>query len=200
MNGKAMIAGALGIAAIAVMVPMTPAVAQQPAVTTPPPADRPGVVTVDVVQMKVKVEKVDLETRKVTVRTEKGETVTLNAGPEVRNLDQVRPGDDLLIRQYEALALFVRKSSEPPQTVQTTSVEVAPRGEIPKGVIVETTEITASVEDIEYDTRMLTLKGPMGNVRRIKVDPAVTRLNEVKKGDEVVLRYTEAVAIEVLRP
>jgi hypothetical protein len=40
----------------------------------------------------------------------------------------------------------------------------------------------------------------MGNVRRIKVDPAVTRLNEVKKGDEVVLRYTEAVAIEVLRP
>ena len=44
------------------------------------------------------------------------------------------------------------------------------------------------------------LKGPEGKTRTIKVDPSVKRLKEVKKGDQVVLRYTEAVAISVRKP
>ncbi len=42
-------------------------------------------------------------------------------------------------------------------------------------------------------------KGPEGNTRTIKVDPGV-RFKEVKKGDEVVVRLTEALAISVQNP
>ncbi len=43
-------------------------------------------------------------------------------------------------------------------------------------------------------------KGPEGNTRTIKVDPGVKRFKEVKKGDEVVVRLTEALAISVQKP
>jgi hypothetical protein len=55
--------------------------------------------------------------------------------------------------------------------------------------------MTAKVEAIDYDKRTVTLMGPQGNRRMVKVDESVKRLNEVKPGDEVVVRYTEAVAI-----
>jgi hypothetical protein len=41
----------------------------------------------------------------------------------------------------------------------------------------------------------VTLEGPEGKTKTIKVDPRVKRLREVKVGDELVIRHTEAVAI-----
>jgi hypothetical protein len=44
------------------------------------------------------------------------------------------------------------------------------------------------------------LKGPAGNVRTYQVGSEVKRLNEIKKGDQVVLRVTQAVALSVGNP
>jgi hypothetical protein len=79
-------------------------------------------------------------------------------------------------------------------------VQLAPKGQKPGGVIVNTAEITANVEAIDYQTRMIGLKGPAGNVRTFKVSDAVQRLPEVKVGDQVVVRVTEAIALEVMKP
>ena len=61
-------------------------------------------------------------------------------------------------------------------------------------------EVNANVEKIDYQKRLITLKGPEGNVRTLKVDPRVKRLNEIKVGDDIVLRRTEAVALDVTPP
>jgi hypothetical protein len=53
------------------------------------------------------------------------------------------------------------------------------------------------VETIDYAKRSVTLRGPQGNRRVVKVDDSVQRLNDVKPGDEVVVRHTEAVAIAI---
>jgi hypothetical protein len=53
------------------------------------------------------------------------------------------------------------------------------------------------VEDIDYKKRTVTLRGPQQKTATLKVDKSVKRLNEVKKGDEIVVRHTEAVAIDV---
>jgi hypothetical protein len=74
---------------------------------------------------------------------------------------------------------------------------VAPKGAKPGGVAVQTTEMTAVVDAINYKTRTVTLRGPQGKTVTLKVDDHVKRLNEVKKGDEIVVRRTEAVAIDV---
>jgi hypothetical protein len=64
----------------------------------------------------------------------------------------------------------------------------------------DTVEVTARVEAVDQAARTVTLKGPAGNVRTFKVDPSVERLKDVKVGDDVVLRYTEALAIAVVKP
>ena len=60
--------------------------------------------------------------------------------------------------------------------------------------------VTASVEAIDYTNREVTLKGPLGNIRIFKVSDAVERFNEIKPGDQVVIRVTEAIALAVVKP
>src|SRR5262245_12362664 len=43
-------------------------------------------------------------------------------------------------------------------------------------------EVTATVKSIDYKTRSITLVGPENKVMTFTVDPAVKRLNEVKRG------------------
>ena len=125
---------------------------------------------------------------------------TIKAGPEVKNFDQIHVGDVLTARYLESVALVVRKADAGPSANESRTVEVAPKGHKPAARIAETKEVTATVEAIDYATRTVTLRGPEGNARTIKVDPSVKRLNDVKKGDQVVARYTEGLAISVKTP
>jgi hypothetical protein len=68
---------------------------------------------------------------------------------------------------------------------------------LPAGTVVETKQMTATVETIDYDARTVMLKGPGGETRTIAVDPGVERLRDVKVGDQVVVRHTEALALVV---
>jgi len=190
--------------------PATPPAGAPPA-TTPPAAkpgdakpaeakSKPGVVVAETSTVRATVEAVDPATREVTLKGPKGKIVTIKAGPEVRNFDQIKVGDVLTARYLESVALVVRKPGDPPSATETRTVEVAPKGQKPAGMIVETKEVTATVEAIDYAKRTVTLKGPEGNTRTIKVDPAVKRLNEVKKGDQIVARYTEGLALSVKTP
>ena len=64
----------------------------------------------------------------------------------------------------------------------------------------KTAEITGDVQAIDYKQRTVTLKGPEGNLATLKVGKEAKRFNEVKKGDQVVLRVTEALLIDVTKP
>lgn len=60
--------------------------------------------------------------------------------------------------------------------------------------------VTARVQAVDVDKRELTLKGPLGNVETLRVDPAVKRLNEVKVGDDVTAKYYVSIAGELREP
>jgi hypothetical protein len=69
-------------------------------------------------------------------------------------------------------------------------------GEKPAGVMASQVTITATVQAIDTKKPSVTLKGPEGNIKEIKIkDPK--RLENVKVGDLVVITYTEALAISV---
>ena len=59
--------------------------------------------------------------------------------------------------------------------------------------------VTATVEAIDVATREVTLKGPLGNLVTMTVGDKVQRLNEVQKGDQVIVEYYIGIAGE-LRP
>jgi hypothetical protein len=161
---------------------------------------KPGVVVADAVVLTATVEAVDYEKRTVTLKGTDGQTKTITIDKSAKNFDQVKVGDKVTAEFFESVAVFVRKSSTPADAGEATAVQVAPKGEKPRVVAVNTVEITATVEAIDYKKRTITLKGPQGNVRTLPVDKRVKRFKEIKKGDEVVIRHTEAVAIKVEKP
>ena len=63
-----------------------------------------------------------------------------------------------------------------------------------------TTTVTATVQALDLETRVVTLKGPQGNVFDVKVGPQAKNLKQVQVGDEVVITYYESVAYRLLKP
>jgi len=57
--------------------------------------------------------------------------------------------------------------------------------------------ITASVEGVDAANRTVTLKGPRGRVVTLPVGPEVTNFDQIKAGDIVVVRYLEALSLEL---
>ena len=159
---------------------------------------KPSKVVVEVVKLTGTVKEVDLQNKTVTVEGSGGRIVTVNA-QNARNLDQVKVGDKVNLRFTEELALFVRKSDAQPSATQADVVALAPKGEKPAGLMARTVELTGSVESIDPKKRTVDVKGPAGNVRTFHVDKAVKNFDQIKKGDQIVLRVTEAVALSVVK-
>lgn len=160
---------------------------------------KPGAVIVEVIKLTGTVKAVDLEKKTATVEGSGGRTVVVNA-KNARNLDQVKVGDKVNLEFVEELALFVRKADAPPSATEAQMVALAPKGQKPAGLMAETIELTGNVESVDSKKRTITVKGPAGNVRTFKVDKAVKNFGQIKKGDQVVLRFTEAVALSVVKP
>jgi hypothetical protein len=162
-------------------------------------AGKPAAVAVESIQSTATVKAVDYLKRTVTLEGTDGKTGTFNA-KNVRNLDQVKVGDLVKVEYVEELAIYVRKSDEPPSAMEGEAVGLAPKGQMPGGIVADTVQITANVEAIDYRNRTITLKGPQGNVKTFKVDQSIQRFDQIKQGDQVVVSYTEALLITVVRP
>jgi len=173
----------------------------------PPPvaaaivAEKPGsVVEQSVVTIAARVVKVNQKNRVVTLRDADGKVFDINVGEQVKNLPQVKKGDDVVATYYESIAITVRKPGEATPGVETAdTVGRAKPGEKPGGLAASQTTVTATVVGISKKKGTVTLKGPRGKVVTVTPrDPK--RLDEVKVGDLVEAVYTEALAISVEKP
>jgi hypothetical protein len=144
-----------------------------------------------------KVVAVDDADRTVVLQGDNGREITMQVGKDAKNFDQIKAGDTVKAQFMESAAVSVRKADEPPSASESQLVELAPRGAQPGGVIVDTQQITATVDNVDYQTRTVTVTGPRANTESFKVSDTVKNLNQVKQGDQVVLHYTQAVALSV---
>jgi len=147
----------------------------------------------------VVVRAVDQRARSVTVEGPAGELVTIRVPPQSQNLDQVYPGARFRVRYLQSVALFMSKSGDAPSSEQATAIEFAEKGANPGGVIVNVNQIEARVETVNYQDRTVLVTGPDGNQVKLSVDERVQDFDAVKAGDTVVVRYTEAVAMTMIR-
>jgi hypothetical protein len=128
-----------------------------------------------------------------------GKLVTVNVPPEAQNLDQVHPGSKFRVNYLESVAVFISPTGGEAGAAAASVVELAEKGATPGGTIVNVRQVQARVDQIDYATRHVVLTGPEGNQVELTVDEAVQRLNEVKAGDIVVVRYTEALAMRMIQ-
>jgi len=151
--------------------------------------------------VKATVEDIDHAKREVTLKDSKGDKHKMKVSKEVKNLDQVQKGDQIVAGYFQSTAISVAKPGDATAApAQAEAVIVAEKGQKPGGLAVQTTQKTATVEDIDYATREVTLKGSDGNILKIKAGDRVKRLEDVKKGDRIVATYTEALAVSVVKP
>lgn len=183
------------VASVAVGTLALSAAAQQPAA---PMMD--AKMAADAVTITAKVEAVDLPNRLVTVRGPMGRSVVIHADDRVKNLAQVKVGDDLVFKYVEAVSIELKKGSTGRmETSSSTGPMTAPLGAKPGVGGVTTTTMVANVEKVDAAHSEVLLHGPQGRYVEVKVkDPAV--MKSVKVGDSVEATFTQAVLLEVVGP
>ena len=164
---------------------------------TPPPALPSGTVGQETLTATATVVNVNLKTRHVTLKDADGKKFTIVAGPEVRNLAQVKKGDVLRVTYRESIAYQVSKPGQAqPGASASRDVSHAPLGAKPAGSVTNTVSVRVTIAAIDKAHSEATLRGPQGKTTVVKVkDPS--KLDAVQVGDIVDVTYTEALAIAV---
>ena len=146
------------------------------------------------------VTKIDAATRTVTLKNKDGET-SIVAGPEVKNFAEIKVGDHFDVVYELAVAIELVKVKNPGVTGEqvTTSTATAPQGDKPGMITTNTVTATASVEAIDTTKNVVSLKGPQGNIFKVKVqNPDL--MKDITVNDQVKVVYTEAIAAVVSAP
>jgi plasmid maintenance system killer protein len=144
--------------------------------------------------------KIDAATRTVTLKNQDGET-SIVAGPEVKNFAEIKVGDrfDVVYEMAVAIELVKVKNPGAPSEQVTTSTATAPQGDKPGIITTNTITATANVEAIDATKNIVSLRGPQGNVFKVKVqNPDL--MKDIAVNEQVKVVYTEAIAAVVSAP
>ena len=144
--------------------------------------------------------KIDAATRTVTLKNKDGET-SIVAGPEVKNFAEIKVGDRFDVVYELAVAIELVKVKNPGTTSEqvTTSTTTAPKGDKPGIITTNTVTATANIEAIDAARNIVSLKGPQGNIFKVKVqNPDL--MKDIAVNDQVKVVYTEAIAAVVSAP
>ncbi len=162
-----------------------------------PPA--PAAIAVDTATVTARVAAIDRHDRRVTLVGPKGHRATYRVPKAAINFDQIRVGDRVKATVTAALAVFLRAQGTPPSAGEGGAVALAPKGAMPGGVVVKTTEVTARVVAVHAAEHRVTLKLLNGKTRTVRVNPSVD-LTKVSPGDAVTAQITDALALQVEKP
>jgi hypothetical protein len=175
-----------------------PAFAQQPkaegaaaVVTAPGQAAGAELVTVS-----ARVQAIDKQKRLIVLKGPQGNEFAVVASPEVRNFDQIKVGDQVVARHYEALTLqLIKGGSGIRERVESGTAARAAPGERPAAGAASEVRVIADVMAVDAKKQTVRLRGPYRTVDLKVRDP--NQLALVKVGDQVEATYVDATAISV---
>ena len=147
------------------------------------------------------VEAVDQTKRTVTLRAPSG-LQTIEVSPEVRNLAQVKAGDQVVVQYYEGLAAQLTRKGEPATSVGQVDEALlgtrAEPGQKPGGAVGSVVTTTVVIQSVDRSANTVTFQGPNGSrTVSVKRPEAQKFIAGLKQGDQVDITYTEALAVRV---
>jgi hypothetical protein len=95
-----------------------------------------------------------------------------------------------------AVALAVAAIGMPTYALAQTASAIVAR-EPGKVAVADAVRVSATVQAIDKDKRLGTLKGPKGNTFVVHAGPEVKNFDQIAVGDQVVVRYVEALTLEL---
>ena len=140
---------------------------------------------------------IDKDTRAITLKSqEDGDEWVFNAGPEVRNFDQLKRGDLVIMEYYSAFAIALEpKGSRLKERLDGSELDRAEPGEKPGMKYTNATYVLAKVTDVDPEMETVTLEGEYGTLT-MTVNSDLD-LESVEVGQEVEALYVESLAISV---
>jgi Cu/Ag efflux protein CusF len=140
---------------------------------------------------------IDKDSRAITLKNDEGGEVVFTAGPEVRNFEQLKRGDMVIMEYYSGFAIALEpKGSGLEARVSELTVERAKKGEKPGMRVTASIYIAAKITAVDQKHRTVTLEGPENTVV-LEVGDELD-LGQIKSGQEVEALYTEAYAVSVV--
>jgi len=158
-----------------------------------------GVELSEAVLITAEVVAIDREDRVLTLLGPEN-IVDIHVTDEARNFDQVRVGDQVTIKYFQSVALYLGEPGTLPEADAGLIMGRSEEGEKPEGYAVGVVDISASVIRIDKTERGLTLELPDGSGTKIWVDESIKAFDTLKVGDTIHARITKAIAISVETP
>ena len=148
------------------------------------------------VKVSATITDIDKATRDVTLKGPQGNLMTVTAGPDVKNFDKLKVGDQVDLQYVEALTLELKKGGGMVvgRTEKADAVG-AKKGESPGGAVGRQVTIVADVVAVDPAKQIVTLKGPKQTVDLRIPDPE--QFKRIAKGDQVEAKFTQAFAVAV---
>jgi len=151
------------------------------------------------VTITASVEAIDPASREVTLKGPLGNTVTFTVDERVKRLNEVKVGDLVRADYYISFAAELRKpTAEEKKTpfVMLDAAAKAPPGTSPAAGGLRRFKVVTTIEGLDRPTQTITVKGPRGNYLTARVaDPS--NLTKMRIGENIVVTYTEALAISL---
>jgi hypothetical protein len=150
-------------------------------------------------EARASVTQLDLATRVMTLRGPAGNEFTFEVDPAVRNLPQVKVGDEVVVRYYETIGAAMRKPGDSTEASVALADGVADPGDRPAAGIGTRTTLPVTIVAVDAKTNEVRFYGPDKNVRSIELETPEARAfaKKLKAGDEVIVTFTEALAVSV---
>ncbi len=150
-------------------------------------------------EARASVTQLDLATRVMTLRGPAGNEFTFEVDPAVRNLPQVKVGDEVVVRYYEAIGAAMRKPGDSTEASVELADGVADPGDRPAAGIGHRTTLPVTIVGVDSKTNEVQFYGPDKRIRTVELETpqAQAFAKKLKAGDEVIVTYSEALAVSV---
>mgnify|MGYP000860931218 FL=1 len=191
MKTRSILLAAL-IAAVPVLVS-----AQQPPKTATIVDKEKGVVAVaDAIELQGTVSALDKNTRAVTILGASGKMMTVTAGPQIKNFNQIKVGDLVTLTYVSALGLELKKGGgRLRERIESEQTSAAKPGEKPSGSMSRAVKVIADVTAVDAGAGTITLQGPQRSVDLVVKDKELLR--DVRVGDQIFATYEELTVLSI---
>lgn len=131
-----------------------------------------------------------------------GSRLLVEAGPEVRNFDKVRPGDRVVVTYTQGVIAEVKPKGEGLGAEAPKGAAAKARtgaGEMPAKAAGSTIVTTVTIESVDSSFDTVTFKPADGVIRTLAVESPQGKefIDQLKPGDEVQITYREAAAVSI---
>jgi len=157
----------------------------------------PRTIARDVVAITARVERIDVFSRSLMLKSADNIAHTVYVGPELEVFRELKVGDNVLVRVVESVIVEARPGAKTTVTTDTTAAaKKAP--EAAQRDVLQQLKAVVTIESVDLATQMVVYKG--ADNRRVQRQVGEPRLIEgLKTGDVVEITYTRERAIGLQR-